>query len=86
MRAVVMSAALVAVLVACAPQDPVRYAQISCANQDGLVPGSDEYADCVQFVEENAPSALLAIGGAMLGALRPAPDNLTKRRPTGTHG
>jgi hypothetical protein len=76
MRAVVMAAALVTVLAGCAPQDPVAYAQMVCADQDeGLVPGSDEYAACVQFVAENPPTALLALGGAMLGPLRAAPDS-----------
>lgn len=76
MRAVVMVAALVTVLVGCAPQDPVAYAQMVCADQEeGLVPGSDEYAACVQFVAENPPTVLLALGGAMLGPLRAAPDS-----------
>ena len=67
MRVVVPAAALVAVLVGCAPRDPVTYAQMECADQDGLLPGSDEYAACVELVAENPPSVLLAIGGAMLG-------------------
>jgi hypothetical protein len=46
-----------------------------CADQDGLSPGSDEYAACVQFVAKNPPSMLLAIGGAMLGPVRAAPDS-----------
>jgi hypothetical protein len=76
MRAVVMAAALATVLVGCAPRDPVAYAQMVCADQEeGLVPGSDEYAACVQFVAENPPSVLLALGGAMLGPLRAAPDS-----------
>jgi hypothetical protein len=75
MRAVVLAAALVAVLVGCAPRDPVIYAQMVCADQDGLSPGSDEYAACVQFVAKNPPSMLLAIGGAMLGPVRAAPDS-----------
>ena len=46
-----------------------------CGDQDeGLVPGSDEYAACVQFVAENPPRVLLAIGGAMLEPVRAAPD------------
>jgi hypothetical protein len=75
MRAVVMAAALATVLVGCAPRDPVAYAQMVCADQDeGLVPGSDEYAACVQFVTENSPTVLLALRGAMLGPFRAAPD------------
>jgi hypothetical protein len=39
-----------------------------CEDQDaGLVPGSDKHVACVEFVAENPPSVLLAIGGAMLG-------------------
>jgi hypothetical protein len=79
MRVVVMTAALLAVLVACAPRDPVSYAQMICRDQDqGLVLGSDEHVGCVEFVAENAPSALLANGyaggpaffvpGSLLGA------------------
>jgi hypothetical protein len=76
MRAVVVVAALVTVLVGCAPRDPVEYAQMVCGDQDeGLLPGSDEYAACVQFVAENPPSMLLAIGGAALGPVRAAPDS-----------
>ena len=86
MRAVVMTAALVTVLAGCAPQDPETYAQMVCADQDGLLPGSDEYAACVQFVAENSPSVLLAIGGAMLEPIRAVPDSLRKRRPARTHG
>ena len=78
MRAVVMAAALVTMLVGCAPRDPVTYAQMECANQDGLLPGSDEYAACVQFVAENPPRVLLAIGGAMLNPVRAAPDSFEK--------
>ena len=67
MRVVVVVAALVTVLSGCAPRDPVTYAQMACANRDGLLPGTDEYAACVQFVAENPPTVLLAVGGAMLG-------------------
>ena len=75
MRAVVMAAALVTVLVGCAAQDPVAYAQMVCGDRDeGLVPGSDEHVACVEFVAENPPSVLLALGGAMLGPFRAAPD------------
>ena len=75
MRAVVR-VALGTVLVGCAPQDPATYAQMVCVDQDkGLLPGSDEYAACVQFVAKNPPAALLAMGGATLGPLRAAPDN-----------
>jgi hypothetical protein len=64
------------VLVGCAPRDPVTYAQMECADQDeGLLPGSDAYAACVEFVTQNPPIALLAIGGATLGPLRAAPDS-----------
>jgi hypothetical protein len=73
MRAVVLAAALVTMLVGCAPRDPVNYAQMVCADQDGLSAGSDEYAACVQFVAKNPPSVLLALGGAMLGPLKAAP-------------
>ncbi len=73
MRAVVMTAALVTVLAGCAPRDPVNYAQMVCADQDGLSAGSDEYAACVQFVAENPPSVLLALGGAMLGPFKAGP-------------
>jgi hypothetical protein len=70
-----MAAALMAALVGCAPRDPVVYAQMVCGDpEEGLMPGSDEHVACVEFVAENPPSALLAIGGAMLGPLRAAPD------------
>jgi hypothetical protein len=76
MRAVVVTAALVTVLVGCAPRDPVTYAQMVCGDRDqGLLPGTDEYAACVRFVADNAPSVLLAIGGAALGPVRAAPDS-----------
>jgi hypothetical protein len=76
MRAVVLTAALATVLAGCAPRDPVAYAQMVCADRDeGLVLGSDEYAACVQFVAENPPTALLALGGATLGPFRAAPDS-----------
>jgi hypothetical protein len=75
MRAVVMATALVTVLVGCAPQDPVTYAHMVCADEDGLLPGSDEYAACVEFMAENPPSVLLALGGATLGPLKAAPDS-----------
>jgi hypothetical protein len=39
-----------------------------------LVLGSDEDADCVQFVAKNHPRALLAIGGGMLEPGPVAPD------------
>lgn len=75
MRAVVVTAALVAMLVGCAPRDPLAYAQMVCGDQDeGLVPGSDEHMACVEFVAENPPSMLLAIGGAMLQPITAAPD------------
>jgi hypothetical protein len=76
MRVVVFPAALVAMLVGCAPRDPVAYAQIACGDPDeGLVLGTEEHAACVESVaEENAPSVLLAIGGAMLEPVRAAPD------------
>jgi hypothetical protein len=75
MRVVVVVAALVTVLVGCAPRDPVAYAQMVCGDQEeGLVLGSDEHVACVESVAENAPSVLLAIGGAMLGPFRAAPD------------
>lgn len=75
MRAVVMAAALVTVLVGCAPRDPVAYAQMVCGDPDErLVLGSNEHVACVESVAANAPSALLAIGGAMLGPISAAPD------------
>ena len=74
MRAVVLAAALVTVLAGCAPQDPVTYAQMVCADQDGLLPGTDEYAACVDFVADNPPSVLLAIGGARLEPRSAPPD------------
>jgi hypothetical protein len=75
MRVVVVVAALVAVLVGCAPRDPVAYAQMVCGDPDqGLLLGSDEHVACVKSVAENAPSVLLAIGGAMLEPVRAAPD------------
>ena len=44
MRVVVVVAALVAVLVGCAPRDPVAYAQMVCGDPDqGLLLGSDEH-------------------------------------------
>jgi hypothetical protein len=44
MRVVVMAAALVTVLVGCAPRDPVAYAQMVCGDPDeGLVLGSGEH-------------------------------------------
>ena len=67
MRVVVMAAALVTVLVSCAPRDPVAFAQMICADPDeGLVLGSREHVACVDSVAKNPPSVLLAIGGAML--------------------
>jgi hypothetical protein len=75
MREVVTAAALAAMLVGCAPRDPVAYAQMVCGDQDqALAPGSDEHVACVEFVAANSPRVLLAIGGGMLGPLRPAPD------------
>jgi hypothetical protein len=74
MRVLSIAAVLVTGLLGCAPQDPVSYAQMVCADQDGLVPGGDEHAACVRFVAENPPDALLAIGGAMLGPLKAARD------------
>jgi hypothetical protein len=69
-----MAAALVAVLAGCAPRDPVAYAQMVCGDPDErLLPGSDEHAACVQFVAENPPSVLLAIGGGMLDPVTAAP-------------
>jgi hypothetical protein len=73
MRAVVMTTALGTVLVACAPQDPLTYAHMVCADEDGLFPGSDEYAACVKFMAENPPSVLLALDGATLGPVKAAP-------------
>ena len=74
-RAVVVAAALVAVLAGCAPRDPVAYAQMVCGDQDeGLARGSDEHVACIEFVAENPPSVLLAIGGAMLEPVKAAPD------------
>ena len=68
MRVVVVATALAAVLVGCAPRDPVAYAQMVRGDQDeGLVPGSDKHVACVEFVAENLLSVPLAIGGAMLG-------------------
>ena len=62
MRVVAMTRTLVAVLVGCAPRDPVAYAQMVCEDPDkGLVLGSDEHAGCVDFVAENPPSVLLAM-------------------------
>lgn len=81
MQAAVISAALLTVLVGCAPQDPMMYAQMSCANPDGRLPGSDEHAACVRFVEENPPSVLLALGGAMLEPVRAAPDTTSRQMP-----
>ena len=74
MRTVVIATVLLTVLIGCAPADPTTYAQVVCADQDGLAPGSDEYAACTRFVAENSPEALLAMGGAMLGPLKAAPD------------
>ena len=74
MRAVVMTRALVTVLVGCAPQDPVTYAQMVCANEDGLLPGSDEYAACVEFMAENPPSGVGARRGDA-GPVKAAPDS-----------
>jgi type IV pilus biogenesis protein CpaD/CtpE len=75
MRVVVVAAALAAVLLGCAPRDPVAYAQVVCGDpEQRLVLASNEYAACVEFVAENAPSALLALGGAMLEPVRAAPD------------
>jgi hypothetical protein len=73
-RAVVMTTALGTVLVACAPQDPLTYAHMVCADEDRLLPGSDEYAACVEFMAENPPSVLLALGGATLGPVKAAAD------------
>ena len=73
MREVVVTAALAAMLVGCAPRDPVAYAQMVCGDE-GLAPGSGEHVACVEFVADNPPSVLLAIGGGMLGPLRAAPD------------
>jgi hypothetical protein len=75
MRAVVMTTALVTVLVGCAPQDPATYAQMVCADEDGRLPGSDEYAACVEFMVETPQSVLLALGGATLGPVKAAPDS-----------
>jgi hypothetical protein len=71
---VLMAAVLLAVLAACAPRDPVAYAQMVCGDPDErLVLGSDEHAACVRFVAENPPSVLLAIGGGMLDPVTAAP-------------
>jgi hypothetical protein len=67
-----MTTALVTVLVGCASQDPVTYAHMVCADEDGLLSGS---AACVEFMAENPPSVLLALGGASLGPVRAAPDS-----------
>jgi hypothetical protein len=75
MRAVVVVTALVTVLVGCAPQDPVTYAHMVCADEDGLLRGSDEYAACVKFMTHNPPSVLLALGGATLGPVKAAPNS-----------
>jgi hypothetical protein len=40
----------------------------------GLLPGGDEYAACVEFMDENPPNVLLALGGAMLGLVKAAAD------------
>jgi hypothetical protein len=48
---------------------------MTCAGQDGLAVGSDGHADCVRFVAKNAPTALLALGGAMLEPVTAAPDD-----------
>jgi hypothetical protein len=45
-----------------------------CAGQDGPARGNDEHAACVRFVAKNAPTALLALGGAMLEPVTAAPD------------
>jgi hypothetical protein len=46
-----------------------------CGDQDeGLARGSDEHVACIEFVAENPPSVLLAIGGAMLEPVKAAPD------------
>ena len=75
MRGIAVAAAVAAMLVGCAPRDPMAYAQMVCGDQhEGLAPGSDEHVACVEFVAENPPRVLLAIGGGMLGPLRPAPD------------
>jgi hypothetical protein len=76
MRVVVLAAALVPVLVGCAARDPVAYAQMVCGDPDQRpVLGSDEHAACVQFVAENPPTVLLAIGGGMLEPVTAAPDS-----------
>jgi hypothetical protein len=41
---------------------------------EGLALGSDEHVACIEFVAENPPSVLLAIGGAMLEPVKAAPD------------
>jgi hypothetical protein len=57
------------------PRDPVAYAQMVWGDQDeGLALGSDEHGACIEFVAENPPSVLLAIGGAMLEPVKAAPD------------
>ena len=67
MRAVVMTTALVTVLVGCAPQDPVTYAQMVCADEDGLLPGSDEYAACVESMAENPQACCWRLVGRRWG-------------------
>jgi hypothetical protein len=74
MRVVVVTAALATVVAGCAPRDPVAYARMVCAGQDGPARGNDEHAACVRFVAKNAPTALLALGGAMLEPVTAAPD------------
>jgi hypothetical protein len=67
MRAVVMTTALGTVLVACAPQDPLTYAHMVCADEDGLLPGSDEYAACVKFMAENPQACCWRLAGRRWG-------------------
>ena len=67
MRAVVMTTALVTVLVGFAPQDPVTYAQMVCADEDRLLPGSDEYAACVEFMAENLQARCWRLAGRRWG-------------------
>jgi hypothetical protein len=76
MRTLVITAALVAVLLGCAPRDPVTYAHVVCGDQNrGLMLGSDEHAACVQWLAKHPPGVLLAIGGGMLEPVTAAPDS-----------
>jgi hypothetical protein len=79
MRVVVVTAALATVLAGCAPRDPAAYPQMVCAGQDGPARGSDEHVACVRFLAKNAPTALLALGGAMLEPVTAAPDGYAQQ-------